>query len=162
MSTPEWDRRAAIAACGAMPLAAAMASKPALAQRGLPVRNIRVDVAPLRANAGDPTATWVEQELPRRLAQALAGRLTPRGGTLTVRIDYLTLGPNTGATVHGGSSPDNISGAATLDGVQWPVRATTSYAASPIDQTMVEQSNHYRVAQLAEALAYWIARDLSP
>ena len=48
-----------------------------------------------------------------------------------------------------------------LDAVQWPVRATTSYAASPIDQTMVEQSNHYRVAQVCEALAFWIARDLS-
>jgi hypothetical protein len=160
MSTLDWDRRAAIAACGAFALVAAMGSKAALAQSGHPVRNIRVDVAPLRANAGDPTATWVEQELPRSLARALAGRLTPRGGTLTVRIDYLTLGPNTGATVHGGSSPDDIEGVAMLDGVQWPVRATTSYAASPIDQTRVEQSNHYRVAQLAEALAYWIARDV--
>jgi hypothetical protein len=47
-----------------------------------------------------------------------------------------------------------------LDGVQWPVRATTSYMSSPIDQTMVEQSNHHRVAELAEALAFWIARDL--
>jgi hypothetical protein len=158
MSTPEWDRRAAIAACGAFAL---VAGEAALAQSGLTVRNIRVDVAPLRANAGDPTATWVEQELPRSLARALAGRLTARGGTLTVRIDYLTLGPNTGATIHGGSSPDNISGVAMLGGVQWPVRATTSYAASPIDQTRVEQSNHYRVAQLADALAYWIARDLS-
>jgi hypothetical protein len=160
MSTPEWDRRAAIAACGAFAFVAAMAGKAALAQSGLPVRNIRVDVAPLRANAGDPTATWVEQELPRRLARALAGRLTPRGGTLTVRIDYLTLGPNSGATVHGGSSPDNIQGVASLGSVQWPVRATSSYAASPIDQTMVEQSNHYRVAELTEALAYWIARDV--
>jgi hypothetical protein len=160
MSTPELNRRAAIAACGAITLVAATASKPALAQRGLSVRNIWVDVAPLRANAGDPTATWVEQELPRRLAQALAGRLTPKGGTLAVRVDYLTLGSNTGATVHADSSPDNISGVATLDGVQWPVRATTSYMASPIDQTMVEQSNHDRVAELAEALAYWIARDL--
>ena len=161
MPTARLDRRAAIAACGAFSLVSAIAGRTALAQSGLPVRNIRVDVAPLRANAGDPTATWVEQELPRSLARALAGRLTPRGGTLTVRIDYLTLGPNTGATVHGGSSPDNISGVAMVGGVQWPVRATTSYAASPIDQTMIEQSNHYRVAQLAEALAYWIARDLS-
>jgi hypothetical protein len=163
MSTLECDRRAAIAGCGGFALvaAAAMASKAALAQSGLPVRNIRVDVAPLRANAGDPTATWVAQELPRVLARALAGRLTPKGGTLTVRIDYLTLGSNTGATIHGGSSPDNISGVAMLDGAQWPVRATTSYMSSPIDQTMVEQSNHYRVAQLAEALAFWIARDLS-
>ena len=160
MSTPEWDRRAAIAACGAFALAAAVGSKAALAQSGLPVRNIRVDVAPLRANAGDPTATWVEQELPRRLAQAFAHRLTPKGGTLTVRIDYLTLGSNSGATIHANSSPDDIEGVAMLDGVQWPVRATTSYMASPIDQTMIDQSNHYRVAALAEALAFWIARDL--
>jgi hypothetical protein len=155
----ECDRRAAIAACGAF-LVAATAGKAVRAQSGRAVRNIRIDVAPLRANAGEPTATWVEQELSRSLARALAGRLTPRGGTLTVRIDYLTLGPNTGATIHGGSSPDNISGVAMLDGAQWPVRATSSYMASPIDQTMVEQSNHYRVAQLADALAFWIARDL--
>jgi hypothetical protein len=160
MSNPKLDRRAAIAACGAFALVGGLASQPALAQKGLPVRNIRVDVAPLRANAGDPTATWVAQELTRRLAQALAGRLTARGGTLTVRIDYLTLGPNSGATVHGGSSPDNIEGVATLNGAQWPVRATTSYMTSSIDQTMVEQSNHARVAALAEALTYWIARDL--
>jgi hypothetical protein len=160
MSIAEGTRRAAIAAFGAIALAAAIGGRAALAQSGQAVRNIRVDVAPLRANAGDPTADWVERELPRRLAQALAGRLTPRGGTLTVRIDYLTLGPNTGATIHAGSSPDNIQGMAMIDGVQWPVRATTSYAASPIDQTRIEQSNHYRVSALAEALAFWIARDL--
>ena len=160
MSIFECDRRVAIAACGAFALVASVADKVARAQSGLAVRNIRVDVAPLRANAGEPTATWVEQALSRRLAQALAGRLTTKGGTLTVRIDYLTLGPNTGAAIRGNSSPDNIEGMAMLDGVQWPVRATTSYMSSPIDQTMVEQSNHYRVAELAEALAFWIARDL--
>jgi len=160
MFIPEGTRRAAIATFGVVALSAAIGGRAALSQSGQAVRNIRVDVAPLRANAGDPTATWVEQELPRRLAQALAGRLTPKGGTLTVRIDYLTLGPNTGATIHGGSSPDNIIGVATIGSVQWPVRATTSYAASPIDQTMIEQSNHYRVSQLVQALTFWIARDL--
>jgi hypothetical protein len=44
--------------------------------------------------------------------------------------------------------------------VQWPVRATTSYMTSAIDQTMIEQSNHYRVSQLVQALAFWISRDL--
>ena len=153
-------RRAALAACGAFALVASISRRTALAQSGQPVRNIRVDVAPLRANAGDPTATWVQQELPRRLAKALAGRLTPKGGTLTVRIDYLTLGPNTGATIHGGSSPDNIQGVAMINGVQWPVRATSTYASSPVDQTMIEQSNRYRVSALAQALAFWISRDL--
>lgn len=161
MSTRHWDRRRATAACGAFTLVADVAVKAAPAQSGRAVRSIRVDVARLRANAGDPTATWVEQELPRSLARAMAGRLTPRGGTLTVRVDYLTLGPNTGATIHGGSSPDNIEGVATLDGQQWPVRATSTYMASPIDQTRVEQVNHYRVVQLTQALAYWIARDVA-
>jgi hypothetical protein len=132
----------------------------AFAQAGVPIRNIRVDVGPLRANAGEPTATWTEQELSRRLSRALAGRLSPKGQTLTVRIDYVTLGPNTGATLHGGSSPDNIIGVATLGGAQWPVRATSTYMSSPVDQTMVAESNHYRVSQLAEALVYWLVRDV--
>ena len=29
----------------------------------------------------------------------------------------------------------------------------------PMDQTMVNQSNRDRIAQLTEALAYWIAQD---
>jgi hypothetical protein len=72
MSIAEWDRRAAIAACGGIALVAAKGNGAGRAQPGLPVRNIRVDVAPLRANVGDPTATWVEQELPRQLAVALS------------------------------------------------------------------------------------------
>jgi len=122
MSTPDWDRRAAIGACGAFALVAAMAGKTALAQSGLAVGNIRVDVAPLRANAGDPTATWVEQELPRQLAEALSRRRTPKGGTLVVRVDSLTLGPN-----KDGRAWDNISGVATVGGVERPVRATSRY-----------------------------------
>ncbi len=88
MSAPEWDRRAAIAACGALALVTMMRGGGALAQSRPAVGAIRVDVAPLRASAGDPTATWVEQELPRQLAQALSGRLTPKGATLN-RADRL-------------------------------------------------------------------------
>ena len=86
MSTTPWNRRAAIAGCGAVALLTMMRGG-ALAQSSLAVGAIRVDVAPLRASAGDPTASWVEQELPRQLAQALSGRLTPKGATLIVRID---------------------------------------------------------------------------
>ncbi len=160
MSTHGFARRAVVAACGAFALVLTVAVQNALAQRDLAVRDVRVDVSPLRASAGDPTAAWVEQELPRRLAQALAGRLTPKGGTLVVRIDTLTLGPNSGATIHGGSSPDNIGGVAMVGGRQWPVRATSTYYASPIDQTMIEQSNRYRVSQLVQALVFWLSRDL--
>jgi hypothetical protein len=156
MSIAEWDRRAAIAACGVIALASAMGNGAARAQSqsGLPVRNIRVDVAPLRANAGDPTATWVEQELPRQLAQALSGRLTPKGATLTVRVDSLTLGPNKDSRAW-----DNISGVVTLGGVERPVRATSRYWASAIDAATIAQSNHARVSAAAQALAFWIARD---
>jgi hypothetical protein len=148
-------RRVAIAACSAFALLAAAACQNALAQSGVPIRNLRVDVAPLRANAGDPTASWVQQGLPVQLAKALAGRMTAQGGTLVVRIDYVTLGP-----LKDSKAWDNISGVAMIGGVQWPVRATARYWASAIDQVRFEESNHRRVTQLVQALSYWLARDL--
>ena len=155
MSIAEWDRRAAIVACGVIALASAMGNGAARARSGLPVRNIRVDVAPLRANAGDPTATWVEQELPRQPAEALSGRLTSKGAPLTVRIGSLTIGPNKDSRAW-----DNVSGAATIGGIERPVRATSRYWASAIDQARFEQSNHARVSAATQALAFWIAQDL--
>jgi hypothetical protein len=154
MSTPGPDRRAAIAACGAFALQTAMRGG-ALAQSRPGVGAIRVDVAPLRASAGDPTATWVEQELPRQLAQALSGRLTPKGATLMVRVDSLTLGPNKDSRAW-----DNISGIATVGGVTRPVRATSRYWASAIDPATIARSNHARVSAAVQALTFWIARDL--
>jgi hypothetical protein len=148
-------RRAAIATCGALPLLAAVAWQNAVAQSRPPVRAIQVDVAPLRANVGDPTASWVQQGLPAQLNQALAGRMTPLGGAMIVRIDYVTLGPN-----KDGWAQDNISGVATIGGVQRPVRAITRYQASAVDQAMVQDANHRRVTLLVQALAYWLARDL--
>src|SRR5271163_1469907 len=141
-------RRAGVAATFAFLTSAAYQG--ALAQSGPPIRNIRVDVAPLRANVGDPTASWVQQGLPDQLAQALAGRMTAQGGTLVVRIDYVTLGP-----LKDSRAWDNISGVAMIGGVQWPVRATARYWASAVDQVRFEESNHRRVTQLAQALTYW-------
>src|ERR1700733_12104745 len=109
MSGQTLTRRVAIAACGAFVLVTAMPGGAALAQSRPAVGAIRVDVAPLRANAGDPTAAWVGEELPRRIAQALSGRVTPKGATLIVRIDALTLGPN-----KDGGAWDNISGVVTV------------------------------------------------
>jgi hypothetical protein len=148
-------RRVAIVACGAFPLLQAGARQDALAQSRPPVRNIQVDVAPLRANVGEPTASWVQQELPGQLSQALASRVTPQGGALIVRIDYVTLG-----AIKDSWAQDNISGVATIGGVQRPVRAITRYQASAVDQVKFEESNHRRVTQLLQALAYWLARDL--
>ena len=148
-------RRAAIAACGAFALLGAVACQNALAQPGLPIRNIQVDVTPLRATVGEPTASWVQESLPDQLAKALAGRMSPKGSTLVVRIDSLTLGPNKDSRAW-----DNIGGVAIIGGVRRPVRATSRYWASAIDQTMFEESNRQRVTQLVQTLAYWLARDL--
>jgi hypothetical protein len=155
MSVLGLKHRIAIAAFGAFPLLIAVAPQNALAQSLPPIRNIQIDIGPLRANVGDPTADWVQQGLPGQLSQALAGRLNAQGGTLVVRIDYVTLGP-----LKDSSARDNISGVATIGGRQWPVRATTKYQASAVDQALFEESNRRRVAQLVQALAYWLARDL--
>jgi hypothetical protein len=148
-------RRAVIAIWGAFALVAAIANRDALAQQRLAVGDIRVDVSPLRANAGDPTATWVEQELPRQLAEAMSGRLTPKHGALVVRVDSLTLGP-----LKDSRAWDNISGVATIGGIERPVRATSRYWASAVDQATIVRSNHARVSAAVQALAFWIARDL--
>ncbi len=150
--------RRALAASVVSALAVALAAQPGLAQSGVQIGNIRVDVSPLRANAGDPTATWVQQELPAELARALAGRRAPNGAGLVVRIDYLSLGSSSGGVGPHGSTPDNISGVASIGGVQTPVRAAAYHYPSPVDQTMIEQSNRARVSQLTQALAYWIGQ----
>jgi hypothetical protein len=142
----------------AFAIVAAVAAQSALAQGGLTFRSVQVDISPLRGSAGDPTAAWVQRELPIQLTQALAGRMARNGATLIVRIDYLTLGPNTGEMLHAGASIDNINGFAIIGGHETPVRATSSYYSSPVDQTMIERSNHDRVSQLTQALAFWIAQ----
>ena len=147
--------RVAIAACSAFALLAAVACQHAVAQPGLPIRNVQIDVAPLRASVGDPTASWVQQALPDQLARALAGRMTTQGGTLVVRIDHVTLGP-----IKDSSAWDNISGVAIIGGVQWPVRATAKYHLSAVDQAMFEESNHRRVNELVQAFTHWLARDI--
>jgi hypothetical protein len=121
-------RRVAIGACNAFALLAVVACQNALARSDHPIRNIEIDVAPLRANVGDPTASWVQQELPGELTQALTGRITAQGGTLVVRIDYVTLG-----ALKDSSAWDSISGVAMIGGVQWPVRATARYHESAVD-----------------------------
>jgi hypothetical protein len=158
MSIHRIFNRLALAAPLALALSLAAFGQGALAQSAPTFRDVHVDVQTLRANAGDPTATWVQEDLPRDLAQALAGRMSRGGAPLTVRIDYLTLGPQTGEMLHAGASLDNILGVAVIGGRELPVRATTSYYTTPVDQTMIERSNRERVSQLSQALAFWIAR----
>ena len=119
--------RLALAASVALALIVAAFSQAALAQSAPTFRDVHVDVQPLRANAGDPTATWVQEDLTSQLAQALAGRMASNGAPLTVRIDYLTLGPQTGEMLHAGASLDNILGVAVIGARhRYELRAATT------------------------------------
>ena len=71
MSAFPLTRRAALAGLGALVLPAMVEMGSALAQPGLRIRAIKVDVSPIRASMGDPTAAWVEEALPSALAQSL-------------------------------------------------------------------------------------------
>jgi hypothetical protein len=95
MSAFPLTRRTAVAALGALVLPT-VHMRSALAQPGLRIRAIKVDVSPIRASMGDPTAAWVEEALPGALAQSLAPYMAPgdrNGATLIARIDYLYLVP---------------------------------------------------------------------
>ncbi len=116
----------------------------------------RVDVGPLRANGSEMTAGWVEQILPRALAQAFAAHGTG-AASVTAQIDYATLGPSAGIGAGPGATPDQMSGEVTVNGVTRPLRATTYSYPTSVDLVNIEQSNFYRVRKLCEAFAYWAA-----
>ena len=140
-----------------------------MAQPGLRIRAIKVDVSPIRASMGDPTAAWVEEALPGALAQSLAPYMAPgdrSGATLVARIDYLYLGPSSG----GGPAPfgytqDTINGTLLLKGPRGvvanvPLRAISSYFPMAVDQALVERALQGRVVALAQAFAGWAPREL--
>ena len=164
-----WTRRTALVALGALGMPSPFADRSALAQPDIRFRDIVVDVSPLRARMGDPTAAWVQKELPGALAQALAGHMAPgdrHGATLVARIDDLYLGPNNGGTGPWGASQDTINGTLLIKGphggisADTPVRAITSYHPTPVDQPMRVESNYWRVVALAQAFAGWAPRKL--
>jgi hypothetical protein len=144
-------------ALGAFAAAPSLFSRGALARRIIPAGATRVDVAPLRENAGDPTAAWVARELPGALAQAMAERGGAAAPIAAVRVDYVILGPSSGGV--SGPAPDQMVGAVIVGGVETPLRASTHYYPSSVDQARVEQSNHDRVSQLVQAFAYWAVRE---
>ena len=156
MSAFEVMRRASLGVFGAVALACASAPVGAFALTRA-VTGINVDVAPLRANAGDPTAAWVARALPGALAQALAdvGRA---GAPISVRIDYVILGPSSGGAQFGGAAPDQMIGEVIVGGIAHELRASTSYYPMAVDQPHFEQANYDRVFQLSRAFAYWAAR----
>ena len=99
MSAFPLTRRAGLVAFAALALQGCATAVPTAATSGLRIRAIKVDVSPIRASMGDPTAAWVEQALPGALARSLAPDMAPgdrNGATLVARIDTLYLGTSGG------------------------------------------------------------------
>jgi len=161
MPTFVLTRRAALAALGAFALPPVGV---ALAQSTFHIRDIVVDV---RAEVGDPTVTWLQQDLPGAIAQALGAYYAPgdrNGATLVARIDYIYLGPSSGGTGPAGASQDTIKGALVVRGPRGgedvPLRAISFYYPMAVDQALPEQAYHDRVTALAQAFAGWVPREL--
>ena len=98
------SRRAALLSLGGLSVFSVGSIRRARAENALRFRDIRIDVWPLRASAGDQTADWVEEDLPKDLARALAPYMAPaerNGPTLLARIETIDLG----AAVGGGAPP---------------------------------------------------------
>ncbi len=155
MSAFPLTRRQAMTATLASAVTAALSARFAAA-RPAPAGGVRVDVGPLLGNSGEPTAGWVARTLPEAIAAALAASGQP--GPVSVRIDYVILGSNTGGLGPGGSSWDQMLGEVTRGGETHPLRASTAYYPNPVDNTMIEQSNYDRVVQLCRAFAGWVAK----
>jgi hypothetical protein len=171
MSAFVFTRRAGLFALAALALEGCTPTAPTTAARGVRIRAIKVDVSPIRASMGDPTAAWIEQALPGALARSLAPYLAPgdrNGATLTARIDYLYLGPSSGGPGFAGfnQTQDTIVGALILRGPRGevianvPLRAIDSYFPMAVDQTLVERALQGRVVALAQAFAGWAPRQL--
>ena len=162
MSVTSVTRRAALSSLGVFAVIRPGLVRPARAQKAVRFRDIRVDVWRLRADAGDATADWIEEELPKDLAQVLTPYMAPaerNGATLLARIETIDLGSSGGAT-------DSMEGVLIVSGprgviaAETPLRATASYEASAVDQSLFEEAYHRRVIALAEAFAGWAPRQL--
>ena len=161
-------RRGALAVLGALGLSTCAASS-ARAQGGLRFSDIRVNVEPLRALTGDPTAAWMEQALIQALPQALGPHLAPgdrNAPVLEVRIDWIYLAPSQGGPGSRGTAQDTIIGSFLVRGAmggiesETPLRAISFYFPMGVDQTLVERAYHGRIVALAQVFAGWAPREL--
>ena len=162
-------RRGALAVLGAFGFSLTCAASSARAQSGLRFSNIVVNVEPLRALTGDPTAAWMDQALVQALPQALGPHLAPgdrSAPVLEVRIDWIYLAPSPGGPGPRGSAQDTIIGSFLVRGPRGgieseiPLRAIASYYPSAVDQALVEQAYHWRIIALAQTFAGWAPREL--
>jgi hypothetical protein len=162
-------RRSALAVLGAFSLSLRLAAPRALAQNGLRFSDIVVNVEPLRAFTGDPTAAWMEQALAHSLPRVLGPYLAPgdrNAPVLEVRIDWIYLAPSPGGPGPRGSAQDTIIGSFLVRGPRGgieseiPLRTIASYYPNAVNQALVAEAYHWRVVALAQAFAGWAPREL--
>ena len=162
-------RRGALASLGAFGLSLTGAASSARAQGGLRFRGIVVNVEPLRALTGDPTAAWMDQALRQALPRILGPYVAPgdrNAAILEVRIDWIYLAPSQGGPGPRGSAQDTIIGSFVIRGPMGgiasviPLRAIASYYPSAVDQALVARAYHGRITALAQTFAGWAPREL--
>ena len=162
-------RRDALAAVGAFGLSLTGAASSARAQSGPRFRDIVVNVEPLRARDGDPTAAWMDQALGQALPRALGPHFAPgdrNAAILEVRIDWIYLAPSQGGPGPRGSAQDTIIGSFVIRGPMGgiasviPLRAIASYYPMAVDQALVERAYRGRIVTLAQTFAGWAPREL--
>ena len=124
---------------------------------GFRIRAIAVNTTALRAQSGHPTASRVQQALPRQLGRAFAAHMAPgdrTGATVSVRIDSVSLG----AVGTGGAALDSMKGSATLSagtGASYhtSVRVMATYVPTAGDRPLSEHALQSRMTMLSHAFA---------
>jgi hypothetical protein len=148
----------------------ALAAVPAIAAAAAPLagtrfRDIRVDVAPLRASGNDIFADWIAAVLPGLLRQHFAAYLAPgdRGApTLVARIDDVILGEqDSNVGTAGMDAIDGIQGEGiVLDARGGELASYPLYCAIGAQtlNNLPQQTDimRYRVEALASGFAQWL------
>jgi len=155
-------RRALAAALAALAAAPGIAAA-ATSLSGTRFREIRVDVAPLRANGSGDLADWIAAELPALLAKAFAAHLAPgdrNAPILRARVDLVTLG-RPGSLMSFplvGDTTDYIEGAGVVVGASGREIASYPLMASldASSKIVTGAELRLRVSQLAQSFAYWL------
>jgi hypothetical protein len=162
-------RRTALTIFGAFGLSLTCDASRALANSGPRFSNIVVNVEPLRALTGDPTAAWMEQALAQALPRILGPYLAPgdrSAPVLEVRIEWIYLAPSPGGPGPRGSAQDTIVGSFIVRGLRGgieseiPLRAIASYYPMAVDQALVERAYHSRIVTLGQTFVGWAPREL--
>ncbi|MGO9744141.1 MAG: hypothetical protein ACLPN5_21980 [Roseiarcus sp.] len=144
---------------------AVLAAPAAWAQAPTRFRDIRLDLAPLRATGDTVTADAFQREAPALLATAFAAHLAPgdrSAPTLVVRVDTATYGPRMDNSPFGSEATDWVAGVAivTAGGRQvarYPF--SISRKVSP-DTDVTGNEGKLRIDGLAQVLAYWLPSEM--